>query len=53
MTIRTNYIDSYTVIVGQNIDSIPEFPSWIILPLFLVVTLVVIISKKRLFQSTI
>jgi len=29
---------------------IPEFPSWILLPLFLVVTLVGILIKKRVFQ---
>ena len=40
---------NWTVIVEQNIDSIPEFPSWIILPLFLVVTFVAILAKKRLF----
>jgi len=30
---------------------IPEFPSWIILPLFLAATLVAIVLKKRLFQT--
>jgi parallel beta-helix repeat protein len=30
-------------------DAIPEFPSWIILPLFLMATLTAIIVKKRLF----
>jgi len=30
---------------------IPEFPSWIILPLFLMATFVVVIVKKRLSQS--
>jgi hypothetical protein len=30
---------------------IPEFPSWIILPLFLMATLSAIIVKKRLFCS--
>ncbi len=33
-------------------DAIPEFPSWIILPLFLMATLSAIIVKKRLFRST-
>jgi len=32
---------------------IPEFPSWIILPLFIVATLVVIICKKRLHKTQI
>jgi len=30
-------------------DMIPEFPSWIILPLFLVTTLFVVIFRKKLF----
>ena len=30
---------------------IPEFPSWIIIPLFLTVTLVVIIYRKKLAKS--
>ncbi len=38
-------------IIGTT--AIPEFPSWIILPLFLVVTFVGILAKKRLFQNTI
>ena len=29
-------------------DTIPEFPSWIILPLFLVTTLFVVIFRKKL-----
>lgn len=33
------------------IDYIPEFPSWIILPLFLMAILFAIIVKKRLFRS--
>ncbi len=45
-------VQNYTIIVEQNIDSIPEFPSWIILPLFLVVTFVAILAKKRLLQNT-
>ena len=32
-------------------DFIPEFPSWIILPLFLMATFVAVIVKKRLSQS--
>jgi DMSO/TMAO reductase YedYZ molybdopterin-dependent catalytic subunit len=31
--------------------AIPEFPSWIILPLFVTATLIVIISKKKLSQK--
>ncbi len=39
--------DSYVIIVEQNIDSIPEFPSGIILLLFLIATISVIVFKKR------
>jgi len=42
----------WTMIVEQNIDSIPEFPSWIVLPLFLTVTMVVAIYKKRLPKTS-
>ncbi len=38
--------ESYTIIIEQDLNSIPEFPSWTILPLFLVTTLFVIILKK-------
>ena len=44
-------VDSWELYVNKN--NIPEFPSWIILPLFLVVTFVAILAKKRSFQSTI
>ena len=37
-------------IIGTT--AIPEFPSWIILPLFLTATLVVTIYKKRLPKTT-
>jgi len=41
----------YTIIVEQNIDPIPEFPSWIILPLFLTATLIGILVRKRLVRT--
>ncbi|MFW9853371.1 MAG: hypothetical protein ACFFDS_10535 [Candidatus Thorarchaeota archaeon] len=41
-------VTSYTIIVEQNLDSIPEFPSWILLPLFFVVTWFGIIIRKKL-----
>jgi hypothetical protein len=41
----------WTIIVEQNIDSIPEFPSWLILPVFLAATLSAIVLKKRLFHQ--
>lgn len=39
-------------LVKTNEQGVPEFPSWIILPLFIMVTLVAIIIKKRLTQSS-
>jgi len=41
-------VQNYTIIVEQNIDSIPEFPSWIILPLFFVATLVGVTIRNKL-----
>ena len=51
MDVLTGNVESYSMIVEQNLDSIPEFPSWIILPLFLISTLFVIVFKKRLFYQ--
>jgi hypothetical protein len=50
MKISSPMIDSYTIIVEQNITSIPEFPSWIILPLLIVATLVVTITRNKLVR---
>ena len=41
-------VQNYTIIVEQNIDSIPEFPSWIILPLFIGATLVGIVTRNKI-----
>lgn len=46
---ETVYIDYYPLM--EPVPVIPEFPSWIILPLFLMATFVVVIVKKRLSQS--
>jgi len=35
-------------LVKTDINGIPEFPSWIILPLFVIATLAVIICRNRL-----
>jgi len=43
-------VQNYTLIIEQNLESIPEFPSWIILPLFLIATSLAITIKKRLFR---
>ena len=48
LSIQTVNARYYNVVIEQNIESIPEFPSWIILPLLLVVTFVAILAKKRL-----
>ena len=40
-------VTSYTIIVEQNLESIPEFPSWIILPIFLAATLFAIIIRRK------
>ena len=48
----SDYIATWTHTIYFTIDtSIPEFPSWIILPLFLMATLSAIIVKKRLFHQ--
>ena len=43
---------SHSIIVEQNLDSIPELQSWIILPIFLTTTLVVVIYSKKLHVVT-
>jgi len=51
LEISSGLIDSYTIIIEENIDSIPEFPSWIILPIFLTATLIVTLARKRLLRN--
>jgi len=46
---ETVYIDYYPLV--EPVPVIPEFPSWLILPLFLMATFVGVIVKKRLSQS--
>jgi len=48
MCIDVEGTESYTIIVEQNLNSIPEFPSWAILPLVLTITLFSIIVKRKL-----
>jgi parallel beta-helix repeat protein len=45
---ETLFTDNYPLM--EPVPVIPEFPSWIILPLFLMATLSAIIVKKRLFR---
>ena len=39
--------ESYTIIVEEDLDSIPEFPSFLILPLFMAATLLAVIVHRR------
>ena len=48
MDIGAANIENFTVIVEQDLNSIPEFPSWIILPLFLIATLLALIFRRRM-----
>ena len=50
ITIDVNRINDFEVFVRQDIDSIPEFPSWMLLSIFLILTLVSIIIRKRLVR---
>jgi len=43
--------ESYTIIVEQDLNSIPEFPTWTITPLIMVAALIGIIYKMRLNKS--
>jgi hypothetical protein len=49
LEINSGLIDSYTIIVEENIDSIPEFPSWTPLLITLVaVVAVAVVYRQRL-----
>ena len=48
LEISTGIIDGYTIIVEQNIESIPEFPSLAILSLLLIATSVAVLCRKKL-----
>ena len=48
LEISTGIIESYTIIVEQNIESIPEFLSWAILLLLIVVTLVGVTVRNHI-----
>ncbi len=41
-------IESYTMLIEQDVESIPEFPSWTILPIVTIATLLIIICKHKL-----
>jgi len=42
----------YTLIIEQNLDSIPEFPSWAILPVLFIASLTVILGRKRVVRGS-
>ena len=48
ISVDVMYVDNYSIIVEQNLDAIPEFPSWIILPFILTYAFIVVIYKKKL-----
>jgi len=41
------HAEDYSIIIEQNMDSIPEFPSWIVLPLFVLVTVTIIFVRNK------
>jgi len=47
-----NGIVNAWIIKTDHVGNVPEFPSWFILPLFLVSTVVVIFCKKKLAKSS-
>jgi len=42
---------SYTIIIEQDLDSIPEFPLFLILPLFMISTLLAVIVYRRKYST--
>jgi len=50
--INPNNMDHYPLLAPVDIAVIPEFPSWLILPLFMVATLLTVILYKRLPKKT-
>ncbi|MBN2259712.1 MAG: hypothetical protein JW702_04170 [Clostridiales bacterium] len=46
-------VNDYTIIIEQNVHSIPEFPSWIVIPLFLISTLVIAVYRKKAWRQPI
>lgn len=47
LEIGSGLIDNYTIIVEENIESIPEFPSCIVLSLLLIATLTIEVYRKK------
>jgi hypothetical protein len=51
MEINAGIMESYTIIVEQNIESIPEFPSWTILSLLIVSTLIGVTVRNKIRKN--
>ena len=49
ITELTNEITDYTLVIQTEGPIIPEFPSWIILPLFLISTLIAVYLRKNVY----
>jgi len=47
LSINEMYVDNWSVIVEQNIDSIPEFPSWTILVVGIFLVSIIVITYRR------
>jgi len=52
MSITTAGIMDFTIIVEQDVNSIPEFPTWIIAPLFIITALATITCKRQMMKNT-
>jgi len=48
--IETN-TPKYFYEIERNVNSIPEFPSWVILPLVLTITLFLVVVKRKLYSN--
>ena len=52
MKINSGNVEGYTVIVEQDLDSIPEFPLWMTLPIVVTATLAITVVRKKLTKSS-
>jgi hypothetical protein len=52
MKINVANTQSYTIIVEQDLDSVPEFSTFLMLPLFIVITLLTaVINRRKRFNT--
>jgi len=52
LKIHSSTGEAYSVIVEQDLDSIPEFPLWMTLPIVVTATLAIIVVRKKLTKSS-